>query len=180
MNSEKTSICRPINFHLLGYNFISTYKQGEKGKYRLRVSPKAFQKMKQSVKQITRKTRPLSFNERIIELNQFMKGWIGYFRYAFMQEKLKDLDVWIRNRLRYCIWKHWKKPNKRKRSYIRMGVPSGTAYSWSRSRLGGWAQSCSPMMRTTVTIPRLKRKGYIEFSEYYQRFATKLNPPIKF
>ena len=113
-------------------------------------------------------------------VNSYLKGWIGYFRYAHMQGKLRDLDVWIRNRLRYCIWKHWKKPNKRMRSYIRMGVPQGMAYAWSRSRMGGWAQSRSPIMRTTVTIARLLRRGYIEFSVYYQRFVSVLNPPIKF
>ena len=180
VNTEKTSICRPVNFHTLGYNFIGTYKRGEKGKYRLRVSPKRFKLMKCRVKEITRKTRPLSFNERIAELNSYIKNWIGYYRYAFMQGKLKDLDVWIRCRLRYCIWKHWKKPNKRMRAYIRMGIPKGMAYAWSRSRLGGWAQSCSPMMRTTVTINRLKRRGYIEFNEYYQRFYIQLNPPLQF
>ena len=180
VNTEKTSICRPISFHLLGYNFVSTYKRGEKGKYRLRVSPKAFARMKQRVKMITRKTRGISFSQRITELNRFMKSWLGYFRYAFMQEKLKALDVWIRRRLRYCIWKHWKKPDKRKRSYIRMGIPKGRAYSWSRSRMGGWAIAKSPIMITTVTNLRLKRRGYIEFNEYYQKYATQLNPPIKF
>ena len=180
VNTTKTKICRPVNFHLLGYNFISTYKSGEKGKYRLRVSPERFKRMKQKVKKITRKTRPLSFTERISELNSYLKGWIGYYRYAHMQGKLMDLDVWIRNRLRYCIWKHWKKPNKRMRSYIRMGIPRGMAYAWSRSRMGGWAQARSPIMRTTVTTARLFRRGYIEFSVYYQRFATILNPPIEF
>lgn len=180
VNSQKTSICRPINFHTLGYNFISCYEKENKGQYRLRVSPKRFKQMERKVKEITRKTRPLSFKERISELNSYMKGWIGYFRYAFMQGKLQELDAWIRNRLRYCIWKHWKKPNKRMRSFIRMGIPKGTAYAWSRSRMGGWAQACSPMMKTTVTIKRLKQKGYIEFAEYYKRFAIVLNPPIKF
>ena len=172
VNTDKTSICRPVSFHLLGYNFISTYKRGERGKYRLRVSPVAFKRMKQKVKQITRKKRPLSFEERIQELNSYMKGWLGYFRYAHMQEKLKELDVWIRSRLRYCIWKHWKKPNKRMRSYIRLGIPRDMAYAWSRSRMGGWAQACSPMMKTTVTNDRLKRRGYMEFTEYYQRYTT--------
>jgi RNA-directed DNA polymerase len=180
VNTQKTSICRPINFHTLGYNFISNYERGKKGQYRLRVSPIRFKQMKLKVKEITRKSRPLTFSERISELNSYMKGWIGYFRYAFMQGKLKELDGWIRNRLRYCLWKHWKKPNKRMRSYIQMGVPKDMAYRWSRSRMGGWRQACSPMMKTTVTIKRLKQRKYIEFSEYYQRFATRLNPPIKF
>ena len=180
VNHQKTSICRPVHFHTLGYNFVSTYQRGEKGKYRLRVSPKRFAQMKRKVKEITRKTRPVSFEERISELNSYMKGWIGYFRYAHMHLKLQELDIWIRRRLRYCIWKHWKRPNKRMRAYIRMGIPKRMAYSWSRSRKGGWAQACSPMMSTTVTISRLKRRGYIVFSEYYQKFYAQLNPMIQF
>jgi group II intron reverse transcriptase/maturase len=68
VNHQKTSICRPVNFHTLGYNFVSTYRSGEKGTYRLRVSPKRFAQMKRKVKEITRKTRPVSFSERIAEL----------------------------------------------------------------------------------------------------------------
>jgi len=180
VNTAKTSICRPVSFHVLGYNFISTYKRGEHGKYRLRVSPARFNLMKKKVKAITRKTRPLSFDQRLAELNSYLKGWLGYFRYANMQNKLKELDVWIRNRLRYCIWKHWKKPNKRMRSYIRMGLDAGQAYAWSRSRMGGWAQACSPIMKTTITIARLKRKGYIEFYDYFQRFNHKDNYKLDF
>ena len=62
------------------------------------------------------------------------------------------------------------KPNKRMRSYIRMGINPGMAYAWSRSRMGGWSQACSPMMKTTVTVQRLKQRGYIEFAQYFQRF----------
>ena len=180
VNTDKTSICRPISFHLLGYNFISTYKRGEVGKYRLRVSPIRFELMKKKVKAITRKGRPLSFDQRLKELNDYLKGWLVYFRYANMQNKLRELDVWIRCRLRYCIWKHWKKPNKRMRSYIRMGLDRGQAYAWSRSRMGGWAQACSPIMKTTVSIVRLKRRGYIEFYDYFQRFNLKGNYKLEF
>lgn len=180
VNTEKTSICRPLNFHMLGYNFVSSYKPGAKGKYQLRVSPIRFKRMKQKVKEITRKTRPISFKDRVTELNRYMKGWIGYFRYANMQGKLQELDVWIRNRLRYCIWKHWKKPNKRMRSYIRMGISPGMAYTWSRSRKGGWSQACSPMMKTTVTVQRLKQRGYIEFVQYFQRFNQSQQLKIDF
>jgi len=180
VNTEKTSICRPINFHTLGYNFVSAYKRGVKGQYQLRVSPIRFKRMKDKVKEITRKSRSISFSERLKELNSYMKGWIGYFRYANMVGKLSEIDVWIRSRLRYCIWKHWKKPNKRMRSYIRMGIRPGMAYAWSRSRMGGWAQACSPIMKTTVTIKRLKRRGYIVFMEYFQRFSHTLNYKIEF
>ena len=168
VNREKTLICRPVNYCILGYNFVSTYEKGVEGKYRLRVSPKAFEKMKARVKSITCKTTPVSFSVRISELNCYMKGWLNYFRYAHTVGKLTELDVWIRNRLRYCIWKHWKKPNKRMRSYIRLGIDPGQAYAWSRSRMGGWKISCSPIMRTTVTIQRLEHRGYVQFSKYFR------------
>ena len=169
VNEQKTNICRPINYFTLGYGFVPTYKKGEKGKYNLRVSPKSFKRMKQKVKEITRKTLPLSFKERITKLNVFTRGWVNYYKYAHMSLKLKDLDGWVRNRLRYCIWKHWKKPNKRMRSFIRLGISRGQAYAWSRSRMGGWAIAQSPMMRTTVTLERLQRRGYFSFSEQFQK-----------
>lgn len=169
VNEQKTNICRPINYFMLGYGFVPTYKKGEKGKYNLRVSPKSFKQMKQKVKLITRKTLPLSFEERITKLKAFTRGWVNYYKYAHVSGKLKELDGWVRNRLRYCIWKHWKKPNKRMRSFIKLGIPKGQAYSWSRSRMGGWAIAQSPMMRTTVTIERLKRRGYLSFSEQFQK-----------
>ena len=169
VNEEKTSICRPINYFMLGYGFVPTYKKGENGKYKLRVSPKSFKRMKQRIKQITKKTTSISLTERLSKLNAFTRGWVNYYKYAHLSTKLKYLDGWIRNRLRYCIWKHWKKPNKRWRSFIRLGIERGQAYSWSRSRLGGWRIAQSPMMGTTVTVKRLQKRGYLSFSVHYAR-----------
>ncbi len=168
VNHQKTAICRPVTYFVLGYGFVSTYKKNEKGKYKLRVSPKSFNRMKQKVKQLTRKTSPLSFTERISRLTIFVRGWVNYYKYANMTTKLKSLDTWVRSRLRYCIWKHWKKPNKRMRSYIRLGIAKGQAYAWSRSRMGGWATALSPIMKTTITVERLLKRGYLSFSAQFQ------------
>ncbi|RLD56642.1 MAG: group II intron reverse transcriptase/maturase [Bacteroidetes bacterium] len=163
INEQKSQICRPIQYFMLGYGFVPTYKKGEKGKYNLRVNPKSFKRLKQKIKEVTRKTLPLSLNMRLYKLEEITRGWINYYRFANIVAKLRDIDTWTRNRLRYCIWKHWKKPNKRMRSFIRLGVPKGQAYAWSRSRMGGWAIAQSPMMITTVTIKRLQLKGYVSF-----------------
>ena len=105
VNKEKTSICKPVNFTLLGHCLTSTYKKGEKGIYRLSIAKKSWEELKYKIKLITRKTRSVSFDVRIIKLNQLMRGWVNYFKYATGYEKLKYLDSWIRSRLRYCIWK---------------------------------------------------------------------------
>jgi len=180
INFEKTQIVRPVNYCILGFNFISTYEKGDKGKYRLRVCPKSFEHLKLKIKQMTRKTDPTPVRAKIAKLRHLTNGWINYFKDAHMQEKLIKLDVWVRNRIRYCIWKHWKKPNRRMRAYRQMGVKSGIAYAWSRSRMGGWAVAQSPMMRTTVTFARLKQAGYLSFNEVYQSvspvFGNRLIP----
>lgn len=167
VNEEKTKICRPVKFELLGYGFVPTYKKGEKGKYNLRVSAKSWKRLKMKIKVITRKTSPKTFDERIIDLGSLMKGWVHYFKMATGYQKLKDLDAWVRCRLRYCIWKQWKKPWRRYRAFIQLGIEHSWARRFAWSRLGGWAIACSPIMGTTVTIDRLRRKGYIPFLEYY-------------
>jgi len=64
------------------------------------------------------------------------------------------------------------KPNKRMRSLIRLGKSPGAAYAWSRSRMGGWKVACSPILGTTVTINRLKQRGYIPFEDFYRKVSV--------
>jgi len=103
INREKSGIRRPVHFTVLGFGFVPTYVKGEKGKYQLVVSQKSWNKMKQKLKVITRKTTPMSLDERIQKLNEIQRGWVNAFRMASIQNKLNEVDGWIRNRLRYCI-----------------------------------------------------------------------------
>jgi group II intron reverse transcriptase/maturase len=174
INREKSGICRPQTFNLLGYGFVPTYKKGEKGKYQLVVKKSKWKEFKQKLKYLTRKTIPMSFDERIKRLNWLIRGWVNYFKLGSIQVKLKKLDEWLRNRLRYCIWHHWKKPDRKRKNLIRLGILNGQAYAWSRTRMGGWAVTQSPILGTTITIKRLKMRGYISLVEYYKT-ASLLN-----
>lgn len=64
---------------------------------------------KGKLKELSRKTTPTTFDERIQKIKQIQRGWINKFRLANIQGKLIELDGWLRNRLRYCFWHHWKK-----------------------------------------------------------------------
>ena len=135
INTDKSGIRRPVNLQVLGFGFVPTYRKGEKGKYQLVVTAKKFKSFKEKLKELTRKTTPMSLVERIERLNSTIRGWLEYFRYASIRQKLIRLDGWLRNRLRYCIWHHWKKAEKKRRSLIRLGIPHGQAYAWSRTRI---------------------------------------------
>ena len=167
INHSKSGIRRPLTFEILGYSFVSSYQKGSKGKYQLVVSKSRWKTLKQKLKQLSRKTVPISFTERIRRLNLLIRGWLNYFKLASMQAKLKKLDEWLRNRLRYCIWHHWKKRDRKRKNLIRLGVKSGQAYAWSRSRMGGWAIAQSPILGTTITKARLEKRGYLTMLNYY-------------
>ncbi|GAB3820904.1 hypothetical protein GCM10028895_21980 [Pontibacter rugosus] len=136
INKEKSGIRRPVDFQILGHGFVPTYRKGDKGRYQLVVAKKGWARLKQKLKSITRKTTPCSFDERIRELKEAQRGWVPYFRMASIQGKLKDIDNWIRNRLRHCIWHDWKRPERKRKNLIRLGVPKWQAYAWSRTRKG--------------------------------------------
>ena len=139
INREKSGIRKPVQFSILGHKYVPTYEKGTKGKYQLVVSEKSWNKLKQNIKTITRKTTPSSVAERITKLKEVGRGWLNYFRMASITGKLKDLDSWIRNRLRYCIWHDWKKPERKRKNLLRLGIDHNHAYAWSRTRMGGWA-----------------------------------------
>ncbi len=67
------SIRRPVNFKVLGYGFVPTYRKGEKGKYQLVASDKSWKNLKQKMKIVTRKTTPMSFDERIQKLKEITR-----------------------------------------------------------------------------------------------------------
>mgnify|MGYP000022016803 CR=1 FL=1 len=152
--------------------------KGDKGKYQLVVSEKSWRNLKQKLKAITRKTAPKSFDERIRQLKEVQQGWVNYFRMGSIYAKLKDLDSWLRNRLRYCIWTDWKKPERKRKNLIRLGVDYDHAYAWSRTRKGGWAVAQSPILITTITLERLAKRGYQAMLDYYLKVSPQFNEPL--
>ena len=178
INREKSGIRKPVNFELLGFGFVPTYIKGEKGKYQLVVSRKSWETLKQKLKLITKKTVPCSFDERIVKLKSVIRGWVNYFRMANIHAKLNAVDSWLRNRLRYCLWTDWKKPERKRKNLIRLGIPKGQAYAWSRTRMGGWAVAQSPILVTTITLKRLITRGYESLLSYYENVAPHLNEPL--
>jgi RNA-directed DNA polymerase len=174
INGEKSGVRKPVQFELLGFGFESTYKKGDKGKYQLVVGKKAWTRLKERLKSLTRKTAPISFDERIQKINEVQRGWLNYFRGTSIKGKLMNFDGWLRNRLRYCIWHDWKKPERKRKNLIRLGIDQSLAYAYSRTRKGGWAVAQSPILGTTITISRLKKRGYIGMLELH----LSLNPSI--
>lgn len=167
VNRRKTAVKRPHSVEILGYRFLPTYQK--KGEFAPNITKASLKRLKEKIKTITRKTIPMSFDERMTRLRRLVRGWINYFKLGGIGSRLKQIDNWVRNRLRYCIWHHWKKPIRKRKNLIRLGIAQWQAYAWSNTRMGGWAVACSPILRTTITVDRLIQRGYLSFYEYYNQ-----------
>ena len=178
INEEKSGIRKPSNFNLLGFGFVPVYNKGSKNQYQLVVAEKAWKNLKMRLKSITRKTTPAKLEERITKIKEIQRGWLNYFRGTNIMGKLRDIDGWLRNRIRYCIWHDWKKPERKRKNLIRLGVDQDNAYMWSRTRKGGWATAQSPILGTTITLKRLKQKGYESLTETYIQLNPSLYEPL--
>jgi group II intron reverse transcriptase/maturase len=175
INEEKSGIRTPAEFTILGYSFERSKGTND---YRLTASVKSRKALKEKLKEVTRKTIPYTFDIRMSKLKEIQRGWVQYFRLAQIRWYLKDLDSWVRSRIRYCIWHYWKKPKRRCKSLIRMRIKPEIARLWSHTRMGGWATARSPILKTTITISRLERRGYQAMTTVYDSITPYLDEPM--
>jgi RNA-directed DNA polymerase len=116
--------------------FVPTYQKGIKGQYQLIVEKSWWHQLKSKLKRATRKTTPMTFNERVQRIKDIHRGWINNYRLASIQDRLK-LDGWLRNRLRYCIWHYWKKRERKRKNLS--GLESITAMPFGGAGADGEA-----------------------------------------
>lgn len=178
INEEKSGIRKPEEFTILGYGFERSKDKNDKDEYQLNVSAKRWKSLKEKLKAVTRKTKPYTFDERMTKLKEIQRGWVQYFRLAKIDWILKGIDSWVRSRIRYCIWHNWKKPIRRRKNLIRLGVKPYIARLWSHPRVGGWATARSPILKTTITNKRLVHRGYQAMLTMFESIAPYPAEPL--
>ncbi|OHX48572.1 group II intron reverse transcriptase/maturase [Planococcus salinarum] len=144
VNTSKSAVDRPWKRKFLGFSF--TYHKEPK----VRIAKASMNRMKDKIRDITSRSKPYSMEQRIEKLNQYLTGWCGYFALADTPSVFKNLESWIRRRLRMCMWKNWKKPSTKVRKLTGLGIPKGKAYEWGNSRKSYWRISNSPVLHRAL------------------------------
>jgi len=105
INESKSAVARPWDRKFLGYSFWVA-----KGReVKRRVASKSLVEMKHRIRSITIRSRGRSIPTVIAELRSYLIGWKGYFRLADTPQIFRELDEWIRHRLRAYQLKQWKR-----------------------------------------------------------------------
>jgi len=166
VNVEKSKVARPNQIKYLGFGFYYTKTGIIKPKPHL----KSIQKFKRKLKQLTKRSWSISLDNRIIKLNQVIRGWINYFKIADMKVHLTNITSHLSRRIRCIIWKQWKCSKKRIESLIKLGCNKEQAKAIAFSRKSYW--NTSMYLSIFITNKKLKQKRLVFPLEHYLKVHT--------
>lgn len=145
VNSEKSAVARPGERKFLGFSF-TLYAP-----FKRRIAPKAIQRFKQRVQELTRRTRGVKIETMVTQLTPYLRGWKNYFGYCQTPSVLEGLEQWYRRRLRSVIWKQWKRGSVRFAELRHRGVGRDLAAQTAGSAHGPWRIANSPAL--SIALP---------------------------
>jgi RNA-directed DNA polymerase len=160
VNQQKSAVARPWARKFLGFSFTSA------GIPKRRIAPKAVDRFKERIRELTSRTRGVSMERVAEDLSRYLRGWIGYFGKCETPSVLAGLEQWLRRRLRSAIWKQWKRGPARFAELRKRGVGDHLAAQTAGSALGPWRLANSPALSIALSnayfdslgIPRLTVK----------------------
>ena len=168
VNVEKSKVARPNQIKYLGFGFYYTKTGIIKPKPHL----KSIEKFKRKLKQLTKRSWSISLSNRIIKLNQVIRGWINYFRIADMKRNLTGITSHLNRRIRCIVWKQWKNCKHRHECLLKLGISKEKAKRTAYSRASYWHNSMSTVLHVAISNERLKRKGLVFPLDHYLKVHT--------
>ncbi len=164
VNEHKSSVRAALGCEYLGFTFIGQ-------RVTIKVAPKKLKAFKRRIKELTGRSRGISMQRRLTDLNRYVRGWIGYFGLARQLDDIADLDGWIRRRVRMCYWKQWRYARTKVRNLVRLGVNLDMAIKHATSRKKYWRMSRTPAMRTAMPNKWLAQQGLLSLKQLWSELA---------
>jgi RNA-directed DNA polymerase len=140
VNASKSAVARPAERKFLGFSFTT----GRRPKRR--IAPQSLLRFKKRIRELTKRNRGVRLERMIADLRQYLTGWRSYFGFCETSSTLRDLDSWIRRRLRCFQWKQWQHGRARFAELRGRGVGKDLAAQTAGSSRGPWHLSRSPAL----------------------------------
>ncbi|WP_321810360.1 MULTISPECIES: group II intron reverse transcriptase/maturase [unclassified Burkholderia] len=136
INEAKSAVASVFGRKFLGYSFWVA--AGRVVKRKVAVKPLAT--FRQRVRELTR--RGGSSLQQVVErLRPYLLGWKGYFRLAQTPGVMRELDEWLRHRLRAIQLKHWKRGTTMYRELRALGAAHDAARQVAANSRRWWRNS---------------------------------------
>lgn len=162
VNRKQSRVCRGFETNFLGHSLLKNGKLG--------LSAESCRRFKRVLKLCTSRRRGISLEQLIKELNQKLRGWLNYFRYASMSKKLQTLTGWLQRRIRCFRLKQCKRASGVFRFMRSRGLPKTRIWQVAVSRRGWWCLSKSPGVHEAMNNKWFREIGLFDLVGFYKRY----------
>lgn len=162
VNLQKSAVAKVSERKFLGYRLL--------GDGQLTIAPQSLKRAKDRIRQITRRNRGIPLEGMIRELNSFTTGWVTYFRHAAGKSHFRNLDSWIRRKLRCVRLKHRKRAKSIAAFLQSLGVPKTQSWTTAACGKGWWRMSGTPSAHHGMNNQWFASQGYKSLEVRYLSF----------
>jgi RNA-directed DNA polymerase len=167
VNRAKSGVARPKLRKFLGFRLFR-----DKAGVRIGLAPKTVARVKATIRDLTRASRGgWSMEERIRRLRARLVGWVHYYALADTASVFRELDEWLRRRLRMVYWRQWKRGRTRRRALRALGMPEWMGRLVG-SQKGPWRNAGSPPMQAVLTKAYWAKSGLVSMGEEYRKIRN--------
>ena len=159
VNQSKSAVAHVQERKFLGYRLLSGGRLG--------LAPASVKRVKERIRQITRRNRAVSMEKVILELNEYLTGWVTYFRHAQCRSHLQQLDQWLRRKVRCYRLKQRKRAKPIADFLMEQGVPEWRSWLLALSGKGWWRMAGSPQASEAMPIKWFQKMGLINLTNRY-------------
>ncbi len=167
VNREKSAVAPVWQRKYLGYRILLGGRLG--------IAPKSLKYVEDRIRQITRRNLPISFEERINQLNSFLSGWVVYFQLADCRSHLTKLDEWIRRKPRCVRLKQCKRTKAIAEFLSGCGVREDDSWMLALSGKGWWRLADTPQTHKAMSKAWFEKQGLVSLIDRYTSLQTKGN-----
>jgi group II intron reverse transcriptase/maturase len=158
VNEAKTAVAPVWERKFLGY----CMRRDATGQVQLAIAEPAVHKARERLREITRRHRGCSMGQVVQDLQSYVPGWKAYFGLTESRTVLRELDQWLRRRLRAVQLNQWKTGPTVYRALRRLGAPGPVATYVARHTRRWW--HCSLRLSRVLDIAYFDRLGVPKFS----------------
>jgi RNA-directed DNA polymerase len=164
VNREKSAVAFVLERKFLGHRLLPDGRLG--------IAPQSLERARERLRQITRRSRGMSFEQVIGEINGFVVGWVTFFRHAACKKHLIEIDQWLRHRLRCLRLKQCKRTKPMFDLLRRLGVSKHRAWMGAASGKGWWRSADTPPVKEGMSAAWLENLGLISLCRRFDQLNS--------
>jgi hypothetical protein len=128
-------------------------------------------KFKDKIREITKRNQTVNMGTLLKKLNPYMRGWGNYFGRGNVKTLFKELDGWIRRRVRMVQMRSWKKPKRLWSILMRKGWKKEKLLSLSMQK---WRNSNCQMVHAALDLKWFQTIGFVSLTDIRMKICAEV------